>query len=39
VQHLGGEEIILPVTASDCSTTKALDNALARGVAIVSVMW
>src|SRR6267143_1222023 len=39
VQHLGGEEIILPVTASGLLEDAALDNALARGVAIVSVMW
>jgi len=39
VQHLGGEEIILPVTASGLLEHEALDKALDRGVAIVSVMW
>ena len=39
VQHLGGEEIILPVTASGLLEHEALDKALNRGVAIVSVMW
>ncbi len=39
VQHLGGEEIILPVTASGLLEDEALDKALDRGVAIVSVMW
>jgi len=39
VMHLGGEEVILPVTASGQVDGAALDNALARGVAVVSVMW
>ncbi len=39
VQHLGGDEIILPVTASGIVEDAALDAALARGVALVSVMW
>ena len=39
VQHLGGEEIILPVTASGLLDNEAFDKALAHGVAIVSVMW
>lgn len=39
VRHLGGEEIILPVTASGVVETGALDAALSRGVALVSVMW
>jgi cysteine desulfurase len=39
VQHLGGEEIILPVTASGAIEPGALDSALERGVAVVSVMW
>ena len=39
VQHLGGEEIVLPVTASGRVEDGALDAALARGVALVSVMW
>jgi cysteine desulfurase len=39
VRHLGGEEIILPVTASGQMEKGALDAALGRGVAVVSVMW
>jgi len=39
VKHLGGEEIVLPVTASGLVDTAALEAALARGVAVVSVMW
>jgi cysteine desulfurase len=39
VTHLGGEEVILPVTASGQVESKALDKALERGVAVVSVMW
>ncbi len=40
VKHLGGEEIILPVTASGIVEEAALEAALARGgVAAVSVMW
>jgi cysteine desulfurase len=39
VAHLGGEEVILPVTASGQVDTSALATALERGVAIVSVMW
>jgi len=39
VAHLGGEEIILPVDAGGTVNEAALDAALARGVAIVSVMW
>jgi len=39
VVHLGGEEIILPVDAGGAVSEAALDEALARGVAIVSVMW
>jgi len=39
VTHLGGEEVILPVTASGQVESKALDEVLERGVAIVSVMW
>ena len=39
VKHLGGEEIVLPVTASGLVDTAALEGALARGVAVVSVMW
>src|SRR5437667_549609 len=39
VKHLGGDEVILPVTASGQSERAALDQVLARGVALVSVMW
>jgi cysteine desulfurase len=41
VKHLGGEEIVLPVTASGLVDTAALEVALTRGggVAVVSVMW
>jgi cysteine desulfurase len=39
VQHLGGEEVILPVTASGQVESDTLATALERGVAVVSVMW
>src|SRR6266566_1243085 len=39
VKHLGGEEVILPVTATGQLENGTLDKALARGVAVVSVMW
>src|ERR1041384_221747 len=39
VTHLGGEEILLPVDAAGIVDATALDQALARGVAIASVMW
>lgn len=39
VAHLGGEEIILPVNGAGTVEEAALADALARGVAIVSVMW
>ena len=39
VQHLGGEEILVGVSASGIVEEEALDEALARGVALVSVMW
>jgi cysteine desulfurase len=39
VAHLGGEEILLPVDAAGRLDLAALDDALARGVAVVSVMW
>jgi cysteine desulfurase len=39
VTHLGGEEIIVPVGASGVVDEDALDEALDRGVAVVSVMW
>jgi cysteine desulfurase len=41
LQHLGGEEIILPVNASGVVEPEggALVEALTRGVAVASVMW
>lgn len=39
VAHLGGEEIILPVNGAGKLDEDALDEALARGVAVVSVVW
>jgi cysteine desulfurase len=39
VKHLGGEEVILPVSASGQLERDALDRALEQGVALVSVMW
>ena len=39
VKHLGGEEVILPVSASGVVDSGALDAVLAEGVALVSVMW
>src|SRR6266852_4076400 len=39
VKHLGGEEVILPVTASGQVDNGAVEKALERGVAVVSVMW
>jgi len=39
VQHLGGEEMLVGVSASGMVEEEALDEALARGVALVSVMW
>src|SRR5216683_456352 len=39
VKHLGGEDVILPVTASGQVERDALDRVLERGVAVVSVMW
>ena len=39
VKHLGGEEIILPVTASGLVEETQLAKAIERGVAVVSVMW
>src|SRR5258705_687597 len=38
VKHLGGDEVILPVTGSGIVEETALEAALARGVAVVSVM-
>ena len=40
VKHLGGEEVILPVTASGLVDQTALERAIAQGgLAVVSVMW
>jgi cysteine desulfurase len=39
VQHLGGDEVVLPVTASGLLDREAFAAALQRGVALVSVMW
>jgi cysteine desulfurase len=39
VRHLGGEELILPVTASGVVDEAVLEQTLARDVAVVSVMW
>jgi cysteine desulfurase len=39
VVHLGGEEILLSVGTSGTVEDAALAEALARGVALVSVMW
>jgi cysteine desulfurase len=39
VEHLGGEAIVLPVGTSGVVEEDAVDEALARGVAVVSVMW
>jgi cysteine desulfurase len=39
VTHLGGEDILLAVNASGIVEAGALEDALARGVGLVSVMW
>jgi cysteine desulfurase len=39
VQHLGGEEIILPVDSDGVVDLDAVADAIGRGVALVSVMW
>ncbi|HWZ29542.1 MAG TPA: aminotransferase class V-fold PLP-dependent enzyme, partial [Gemmatimonadales bacterium] len=39
VTHLGGEEIILPVDGDGLVDESAVAQALAHGVAVVSVMW
>ena len=39
VKHLGGEELILPVTASGLVEEAQLARALERDLAVVSVMW
>src|SRR5919109_1085834 len=39
VKHLGGEEVVLPVSASGLVDGGALDAVLNEGVALVSIMW
>ena len=39
VTHLGGEDILLAVSASGIVEAGALEEAFARGVGLVSVMW
>jgi len=39
VKHLGGDEVVLPVDASGVVDEAAVEQALASGVAVVSVMW
>ena len=39
VTHLGGEDLSLAVNSSGIVEVDALDDALARGVGLVSVMW
>ena len=39
VRQLGGEEVVVPVTAAGIVDPEALDPTLAQGVAVVSVMW
>jgi cysteine desulfurase len=39
VTHLGGEEIVLPVTGSGVVEDAELDRAIRQGVAVVSIMW
>jgi cysteine desulfurase len=39
VERLGGEAVILPVDGAGHVDSKAVDAALARGVAVMSVMW
>jgi cysteine desulfurase len=39
VEHLGGEMIVLPVDRTGNVDPEALEGALRRGVALVSVMW
>jgi cysteine desulfurase len=39
VAELGGDEEVLPVTPQGVVTLDALDRALARGPALVSIMW
>ena len=39
VKHLGGEEVILPVSSAGLVDESALAGAIAGGLAVVSVMW
>ena len=39
VKHLGGEEVILPVSSAGVVDEAALATALDRGLAVASVMW
>lgn len=39
VEHLGGEAIFLPVDATGAVEMGAVDEALAKGVAVLAVMW
>src|SRR3954468_7541665 len=39
VKHLGGDELLLPVTASGQLEEAQLVRAIERGLAVVSVMW
>src|SRR5437899_1910969 len=39
VKHLGGEEVILPVSSAGLVDESALAGAIERGLAVVSVMW
>ena len=39
VKHLGGEEVILPVDAQGVVDERAVHDVVAKGVAVVSVMW
>ena len=39
VKHLGGEEVILPVTSSGLVEETQLAKAIEHGVAVVSIMW
>jgi len=39
VKHLGGEEVILPVSSAGLVDEAALAAAIAGGLAVVSVMW
>src|ERR1043165_1306593 len=39
IEHLGGETITLPVDSDGVLDTGAIDQALARGVSVVGIMW